>query len=99
MKMYEQGKLDLKKKLGDYLPWVKGTDKENLPIDEILLHQAGLVPFIPFYRETIDTLTGIPNPAIYSSTASSQFSIPVAKNLYLRKDWNDTIFSRILKSL
>ena len=59
MKLYEQGKLDLKKKLGDYLPWVKGTDKENLQLEEILLHQAGLVPFIPFYRETIDTTTGI----------------------------------------
>lgn len=98
MKLYEQGKLDLKKTLGDYLPWVKGTDKENLRVDEILLHQAGLVPFIPFYRETIDTTTGIPNPAIYSSKKSEQFTIPVAKDLYLRKDWNDTIFSRILKS-
>ncbi|HQV62234.1 MAG TPA: glycoside hydrolase family 3 N-terminal domain-containing protein, partial [Chitinophagaceae bacterium] len=30
MKLYEQGKLDLKKKLGDYLPIVRGTNKENL---------------------------------------------------------------------
>src|SRR6185503_19301044 len=36
MKLYEEGKLDLKKKLGDYLPWVKGTDKENLEIEDIL---------------------------------------------------------------
>jgi beta-glucosidase-like glycosyl hydrolase/CubicO group peptidase (beta-lactamase class C family) len=98
MKLYEQGKLDLTKTLGDYLPWVKGTNKADLKIADILLHQAGLVPFIPFYRETIDTTTGIPNPALYSSTYSSQFSIPVAKNLYLRSDWNDTMFSRILQS-
>ncbi len=98
MKLYEQGKINLKKTLGDYLPWVKGTDKENLHIDDILLHQAGLVPFIPFYKETIDTTTGNPNPAIYSPLATSFFKIPVAKNLYLRKDWNDTMFSRILKS-
>ena len=65
MKLYEQGKLDLKKKLGDYLPIVRGTNKENLEIDDILLHQAGLVPFIPFYKETIDEKTGVPNPAIY----------------------------------
>ena len=98
MKLYEQGKLDLKKTLGDYLPWVRGSNKEKLQLDDILLHQAGLFPFIPFYKETIDTTTGIPNPAIYSSTATSQFSIPVAKNLYLRKDWNDTMYSRILQS-
>ena len=98
MKLYEQGKLDLNKTLGDYLPWVKGSNKAELRVEDILLHQAGLVPFIPFYRETIDTTMGIPNPALYATSYSSQFSIPVAKNLYLRKDWNDTMFSRILQS-
>jgi CubicO group peptidase (beta-lactamase class C family) len=98
MKLYEEGKLKLDKKLGDYLPWVKGTDKANLKIEDILLHQAGLVPFIPFYRETIDTLTGIPDPAIYSDKPKPGFTVRVAENLYLRNDWNDTIFSRILKS-
>ncbi|HEY6504277.1 MAG TPA: glycoside hydrolase family 3 N-terminal domain-containing protein [Chitinophagaceae bacterium] len=98
MKLYEQGKLDLDKKLGDYLPWVKGTDKANLKIDDILLHQAGLVPFIPFYKETIDSATGIPNPAIYSDKSKPGFTIRVAENIYLRNDWQDTIFSRIIKS-
>ncbi|MEI9957897.1 MAG: serine hydrolase domain-containing protein [Ferruginibacter sp.] len=48
MKLYDEGKLDLKKTLGDYLPWVKGTNKENLLIENVLLHQAGLVAYIPF---------------------------------------------------
>ena len=98
MKLYEEGKLKLNKTLGDYLPWVKGTDKAGLKIEDILLHQAGLVPFIPFYRETIDSVTGIPNPAIYSDRSKPGFTVRVAENLYLRNDWNDTIFSRILKS-
>ena len=98
MKLYEEGKLDLKKTLGDYLPVVKGTDKANLQIEDILLHQAGLVPFIPFYKETIDSATGIPNPAIYSDKSKPGFTIRVAENLYLRNDWNDTIMNRILKS-
>jgi CubicO group peptidase (beta-lactamase class C family) len=62
-----------------------------------LLHQAGLVPFIPFYKETIDT-SGVPNPAIYSDKRKTGFTTRVAENLYLRNDWNDTIFNRILKS-
>src|SRR5206468_3472294 len=57
MKLYEQGKLDLDKTLGDYLSWTKGSDKARLKIKNMLLHQAGLVPFIPFYKETIDTIT------------------------------------------
>jgi CubicO group peptidase (beta-lactamase class C family) len=98
MKLYEQGKISLNKKLGDYLPWVKGSDKENLVIEDILLHQAGLVPFIPFYRETIDTVTGIPNPQIYSEKSKPGFTVRVAENIYLRNDWQDTILQRILKS-
>lgn len=98
MKLYEQGKLSLKKKLGDYLPWVKGTDKENLEIADILLHQAGLVPFIPFYRETIDSATGIPKQELYSEKPVPGYSVRVAENIYLRNDWNDTMFSRILNS-
>lgn len=98
MRLYEEGKLKLDGKLGDYLPWVRGSDKANLKIEDILLHQAGLVPFIPFYRETIDTATGIPNPAIYSEKSKPGFTVRVAENLYLRNDWQDTIFKRILKS-
>ena len=98
MKLYEQGKLDLKKKLGDYLPLVRGTNKENLRIDDILLHQAGLVPFIPFYKETIDDKTGEPKPSIYRSKPEKGFTVRVAENLYMRNDWEDTMFARILAS-
>jgi len=98
MKLYEEGKLKLDRTLGDYLPWVRGSDKEKLKIRDILLHQAGLVPFIPFYKETIDSATGTPNPAIYSDKYKQGFTVRVAENIYLRNDWQDTIFSRILKS-
>ncbi|MEJ0106643.1 MAG: glycoside hydrolase family 3 N-terminal domain-containing protein [Bacteroidota bacterium] len=98
MKLYEQGKLNLDKTLGDYLSWTRGTDKAHLKIKDILLHQAGLVPFITFYRETIDTATGIPNPTIYSDKLKPGYGIRVAENLYMRNDWNDTMFQRIAKS-
>jgi beta-glucosidase-like glycosyl hydrolase/CubicO group peptidase (beta-lactamase class C family) len=98
MKLYEQGKISLDKTLGDYLPWVRGTDKTDLVIEDILLHQAGLVPFIPFYRETIDTATGLPLPGFYSDSARQGYTIKVAGKVYLRNDWQDTIIKRILQS-
>ncbi|TBR18962.1 MAG: serine hydrolase [Chitinophagaceae bacterium] len=98
MKLYEQGKLDITKTLGDYLLWTKGSNKEKLIIKDLLLHQAGLVPFIPFYREVIDTITGIPNPELFSATPNSNYSIRVAENIYLKKSWNDTMLQRILQS-
>ncbi len=98
MKLYEEGKIDLNKTLGDYLSWTKGTDKAGLKLSDILLHQAGLNPFIPFYREVIDTATGIPFSQYFTQTPTPQYSYRVAENLYLRNDWNDTMFSRILSS-
>jgi beta-N-acetylhexosaminidase len=98
MKLYEQRKISLTKKLGDYLPWVKGSNKENLVIGNILLHEAGLSAYIPFYRETIDTATGTPSNKLYASQKNDSFVVHVAENLFMRKDWNDTMFKRILKS-
>ncbi len=97
MKLYEQGKIDLHKTLGNYLPWVKGTDKENLLVENILLHQAGLVSFIPFYKEVIDSF-GVPNAKIFSSQQKDSFKIRVAENLFMRNDWRDTMYKRILQS-
>ena len=97
MKLYEEGKLDLKKKLGDYLPSVKGSNKENLLIEKILLHQAGLVAYIPFYKETLDA-SGVPLKSLYTSAATDSFSIRVANNFYMRNDWRDTMYKEILQS-
>jgi beta-N-acetylhexosaminidase len=98
MKLYEEGKLDLDKTLGDYLPVTIGTDKAPLKIRDILLHQAGLNPFIPFYRETIDSASGQPSSKYYSEVADSLYTIPVAKNVWLRRDWNDSMMKRIVMS-
>jgi len=97
MKLYEQGKLELDKTLGDYLPIARGTDKEGLTIRDILLHQAGLNPYISFYRETIDD-KGTPKDSLYSNTLKPGFTIPVAQGVYLRDDWNDSMLVRIMKS-
>jgi beta-glucosidase-like glycosyl hydrolase/CubicO group peptidase (beta-lactamase class C family) len=96
MKLYEDGKLDLKKTLGDYLPWVKGSDKENLVLEKILLHQAGLVSFIPFYRETYNAEG--PSSRIYSRMPDEQHQVRVAEDLYLRNDYQDTLYQKILSS-
>lgn len=97
MKLYDEGKLDLKKKIVDYLPWVKGTNKANLLIKDMLLHQAGLVAYIPFYKELIDA-NGIPYPQYFSSHQNGSFAIRVAEGLYMRNNLEDTLYQRILQS-
>ncbi|MBA2250116.1 MAG: serine hydrolase, partial [Chitinophagaceae bacterium] len=98
MKLYDEGKLDLKKKLGDYLPWVRGSNKEDLLIEDILLHQAGLVAWIPFYKETLDSTGITPLATLYAKKQNDTFTVRVAENLFLIKDWTDTMYKRMLQS-
>lgn len=97
MKLYEQGKLDLEATLGKYLPFTKGTDKESLVIKDVLAHQAGLKSWIPFYKETLDSLKN-PLETVYSHSIRGHYNVRVAPGMYMRNDWKDTMWSRILAS-
>jgi CubicO group peptidase (beta-lactamase class C family) len=97
MKLYEEGKLDLDKPIGAYLPWVRGSNKEHLLVRNLLLHQAGLKAFIPFYKETLDPKEQ-PLDAYYSLVRTDEFPTRVAESLYVRKDFQDTVYKRILQS-
>jgi len=99
MKLYDEGKLDIQKTLGDYLPWTRNTNKQNLKLFDILLHQAGLKSFIPFFRETIDTSKpDLISGKFFACKPDSLHAVRVADNMYMRNDWTDTIYERILKS-
>jgi len=97
MKLYEQKKLDLHATLGTYIPWVRGSDKDTLHIDDILLHQAGLQPDVFFYKEAVDTL-GRPLSYFFREIPDTLYSVRVADNMYLRKDWRDTMNLRVVQS-
>ena len=97
MKLYQEGKLDLKKKISEYLPETINTNKEKILVQDVLLHQAGLVPYIPFYKETMDA-SGKPLSSIYAAFKTDSNTINVASNLYMKKNWLDTIYKRILTS-
>ncbi|MDR1006222.1 MAG: serine hydrolase [Bacteroidales bacterium] len=53
MKLYENGEIDLDKRLSDYLPYLKKTNKKKITIKEVMSHCARLKAYYPFYREQI----------------------------------------------
>ncbi len=93
MRLYEQQKIGLNENIGGYVPWTLGSDKESLRIKDIMGHQARLQAWIPFYTETL-TDNGL-NPFVYSEVPSEQFPLTVATNLYIHRDYTDTIHNRI----
>jgi beta-glucosidase-like glycosyl hydrolase/CubicO group peptidase (beta-lactamase class C family) len=96
MRLYEEGKLNLDKKLRDYLPWTQGSDKAALSIRNLLLHQAGLKSWIPFYKETLDPVSGALRSDLYNSNPSPEWNVRVARALYIRNDFRDTLWKRIM---
>lgn len=97
MRLYDQGKIDLDKSLGDYLPQARGTNKQDLMIRDILLHQAGLKSYIPFFAYTVDD-RGKPKSQYYRSVPGNGFNVPVCRDLYMRDDYIDSIWARIYAS-
>lgn len=54
MKLYDQGRLNLTDRLSDFLPFLKETDKRDITVREVLMHESGLPSTLLFYRMAID---------------------------------------------
>ena len=96
MRLVDQGRMDLDKTLGDYLPWLRESDKHTISIRDILSHQARLTSWIPFYLSTMEEGEFI--EGVYSENASEGFNIHVADGLFMHQNYRDTIFHEIARS-
>lgn len=96
MSLVEEGKINLDKTLGYYLPEARGTNKESLVLREILAHQSGLKPWIPFYVETLEG--GKYKEEYYGNQRNFNFPNVVSEGLYSQRYMRDTIIKRILES-
>ena len=96
MKMYDEKVLSLDHTLGHFFPSeLKKSNKQNLKVKDVLTHQARLISWIPFYTETL-----APNiyKKVYRSTPSETHSTKVADKLYIKNDYEDTIWNTIIDS-
>ncbi|MDN5204086.1 glycoside hydrolase family 3 N-terminal domain-containing protein [Fulvivirgaceae bacterium BMA10] len=92
--------IDINKKASHYLPELKGTNKEDLVIKDILTHQSGLRSFIPFWVNTLDE-NGL-SPTFYNQASSNEFPVEVGTGIYgihTLEDslWNWTVHSELRK--
>ncbi|PKP11073.1 MAG: hypothetical protein CVU09_04660 [Bacteroidetes bacterium HGW-Bacteroidetes-4] len=94
VKLTSEQKFDPSFRLIQYLPELEGTDKDKIKISQLLAHQAGLKSWIPFYRNTLDSLGKI-KPEWYRNQRTDSFNIPVARDLYLKQSFVDSVFKSI----
>lgn len=91
MRLYEQQKLDLDTNVGAYIPRARRSPMNNIHVREVMLHQAGFIPFIPFYNAVKD--------ADHSTDSSAAYPTKVADGYYMRKNYfEDVMWPQMLNS-
>lgn len=96
MFMYEKGLIDINKKASVYLPELRNSNKKDFTIKDILTHQAGLWPFLPFWAQTMKDSLYLPE--FYNDTLSAAYPLVVADNLFGRATMKDSLWSWIIKA-
>ncbi len=97
MRLQEQGKFDPKDPVEKYLPEFAKTNKNGIPLIEMMTHRAGLTPWIKFYEKTI-TSAAKPSPSFYQNKKSDAYPLPVAKDLWLKAGYEKEIWQQIMDS-
>ncbi|HEX7366300.1 MAG TPA: serine hydrolase [Pelobium sp.] len=91
MRLYENGKLNLDTAISTYLAQTKNTDKSTIKVRELLLHQAGFIPYIPFYANI--------KPSDFSRDSSETYNIKVADSFFMKKSYyKDVMWQQMLNS-
>ncbi len=95
LKAFEKGVYKLDSTLADLLPELKGSEIADLLVIDVFAHQSGLQAWIPFYEKTIDSISNLPSEKVYSKINTRGFDVKVARDLYLKRSYIDTIYKEI----
>ncbi|MCB0804810.1 MAG: serine hydrolase [Bacteroidales bacterium] len=97
MKLYDERKMDIDHRLVSYLPFLNGSNKENLVIRDVMTHQARLKSWIPFYLNTLDK-KGNPDKKLYGNKLDAEHTVQVADHLFINRDYGFVMIDSIVTS-
>ncbi|MFN0257558.1 serine hydrolase domain-containing protein [Pedobacter ureilyticus] len=91
MRLVEQQKLKLDTNVGYYIAKARTSPMNNTSVRDVMLHQAGFIPYIPFHNFVKE--------GDYSRDSSAAFPTKVADNYYIKKGFfNDFMWPKMLNS-
>ncbi len=97
LKLVDEGKIKLDEKFSHYFPPFRGTNKENITVQELLCHVGGLQPYFPFYKLMINP-DGTLKSSFIRSDSSAAFPIRISPILFIRKDIATWVYDSIARS-
>lgn len=91
MQLTETGKLNLDTTVGYYIAKARTAPMNPVKVREVMLHQAGFIPYIPFQDDV--------KPADHSPDSSALYNTKVADGYYIRRGYfNDVMWPRMINS-
>jgi len=90
-------KFDVNQNLAFYLPELKKSNKGDIVIKEMLVHQAGLPAGVLNFEPTLNK-DGSYKVGYYSKVRSNLYPNQVADSLFVRQGFEDSLYKRIVKS-
>ncbi|MEJ8803013.1 glycoside hydrolase family 3 N-terminal domain-containing protein [Pontibacter sp. H249] len=96
MFLKDQGKVDLNAKVSTYLPELKGTNKQNIVLRDVLAHQAGLQAGLPAWQNTLKSIET--KKLFYASRQNDIYTNEVVPGFYSIKSMEDSLWTWTMKS-
>ena len=97
MRLNDQKRFNVKRKMSDYWPDWKGSNKKDILVEDVLSHQARLKTGIPFWLRTVDS-QGNFKPEYCSKDSTAQFGLRVCKGLFILNSFPDSVYGAIRNS-
>ncbi|MEO1449851.1 MAG: serine hydrolase, partial [Bacteroidota bacterium] len=97
MYYHDEAKFQLDVPLQTYLPGLMPTNKGALKVREILAHQAGLQPYISYWKRT-QKGNGQFRGRTFKADSSRKYPVKVAPNLYLHRNYWRRMYREIAES-
>jgi beta-glucosidase-like glycosyl hydrolase/CubicO group peptidase (beta-lactamase class C family) len=97
MKLVDEQKIDLDEPIGKYRDDLRGSNKENLILREVLAHQSRLKSWIPFWQMTLNENKEL-DQRIFSNEPSEKFNVRVSSHLFMNEEFTNAIFDTIRNS-
>ncbi|WP_367865384.1 serine hydrolase domain-containing protein [Pedobacter sp. WC2423] len=91
MRLVEQNKLKLDTNIGAYIALARPTAMNEIPVRDVMLHQAGFIPYIAFHDGVKAT--------DHSPDSSEAYPTKVADGYFIRKDYfKDVMWPQMLNA-
>ncbi len=97
MKLKDEGKFDLNAGIDTYLPYFKNSNKAGISFRQILAHQAGFKPWIPYWKNTLRK-NGSYKWNTFKKDSSKRYPVKVSEKMWLFKNYQDKIYKAIKNS-